>query len=148
MWPPKRWEIESGHICISFWVQGERRRRRRRRKLLFILMWIILCFCPFRNFYLTQFDESENLDRTGILEMDLARLSPLDPDRDSLASAASKRKQREGEKEKRGSGGGIERESQRVGKYGKFGTWIPVISLRFFSEKLVLVPVPNESKRE
>jgi hypothetical protein len=25
MWPPKRWEIESGHICISSWVQGERR---------------------------------------------------------------------------------------------------------------------------
>jgi hypothetical protein len=30
MWPPKRWEIESGHIRISSWVQGERRRRRRR----------------------------------------------------------------------------------------------------------------------
>jgi hypothetical protein len=29
MWPPKRWEIESGHIRISSWVQGERRRRRR-----------------------------------------------------------------------------------------------------------------------
>jgi hypothetical protein len=24
MWPPKRWEIESGHIRISSWVQGER----------------------------------------------------------------------------------------------------------------------------
>jgi hypothetical protein len=34
MWPPKRWEIESGHIRISSWVQGERRRRRRRRKQL------------------------------------------------------------------------------------------------------------------
>jgi hypothetical protein len=30
MWPPKRWEIESGHIRISSWVQGERRKRRRR----------------------------------------------------------------------------------------------------------------------
>jgi hypothetical protein len=30
MWPHKRWEIESGHIRISSWVQGERRRRRRR----------------------------------------------------------------------------------------------------------------------
>jgi hypothetical protein len=29
IWPPKRWEIESGHIRISSWVQGERRRRRR-----------------------------------------------------------------------------------------------------------------------
>jgi hypothetical protein len=29
-WPPKRWEIESGHIRISSWVQGDRRRRRRR----------------------------------------------------------------------------------------------------------------------
>jgi predicted nucleic acid-binding Zn-ribbon protein len=29
MWSPKRWEIESGHIRISSWVQGERRRRRR-----------------------------------------------------------------------------------------------------------------------
>jgi hypothetical protein len=28
MWPPKRWEIESGHIRIASWVQGERRRRR------------------------------------------------------------------------------------------------------------------------
>jgi hypothetical protein len=28
MWPLKRWEIESGHIRISSWVQGERRRRR------------------------------------------------------------------------------------------------------------------------
>jgi hypothetical protein len=27
MWPPKRWEIGSGHIRISSWVQGERRRR-------------------------------------------------------------------------------------------------------------------------
>jgi hypothetical protein len=26
MWPPKRWEIESGHIRISSWIQGERRR--------------------------------------------------------------------------------------------------------------------------
>jgi hypothetical protein len=32
MWPPKRWEIESGHIRISSWVQGERRRRRRRER--------------------------------------------------------------------------------------------------------------------
>jgi hypothetical protein len=32
MWPPKRWEIESGHIRIPSWVQGERRRRRRRCK--------------------------------------------------------------------------------------------------------------------
>jgi hypothetical protein len=27
MWPPKRWEIESGHIRISSLVQGERRIR-------------------------------------------------------------------------------------------------------------------------
>jgi hypothetical protein len=32
MWPLKRWEIESGHIRISSWVQGERRRRRRKTK--------------------------------------------------------------------------------------------------------------------
>jgi hypothetical protein len=31
MWPPKRWEIESGHIRISSWVQGERRRRRKKK---------------------------------------------------------------------------------------------------------------------
>lgn len=43
-----------------------------------------------RNFYLTQFDDSENLEKTGILEMDLARLSPLELDRDSQATAASK----------------------------------------------------------
>jgi hypothetical protein len=30
MRPPKQWEIESGHIRISSWVQGERRRRRRK----------------------------------------------------------------------------------------------------------------------
>ena len=42
-----------------------------------------------RNFYLTQFEESENLDKTGILEMDLSKLSPLDPDKDSLASLSA-----------------------------------------------------------
>jgi hypothetical protein len=41
MWPPKRWEIESGHIRISSWVQGERRRRRKEigsleKKLIYI----------------------------------------------------------------------------------------------------------------
>ncbi|XP_076466122.1 coiled-coil domain-containing protein 83-like [Babylonia areolata] len=47
-----------------------------------------------RNFYLTQFDESENLEKTGILEMDLSQLSPLDPDTDSLASVPVKRSAR------------------------------------------------------
>lgn len=47
-----------------------------------------------RNFYLTQFDESENLDHTGILEMDLACLSPLDPDKASLASVPVKKQDR------------------------------------------------------
>jgi hypothetical protein len=40
MWPPKRWEIESGHIRISSWVQGERRRRRRRISV----GWVWFCF--------------------------------------------------------------------------------------------------------
>jgi hypothetical protein len=62
MWPPKRWEIESGHIRISSWVQGERRRRRRREtereresaeeKKYFEMLTIIL-FCWFKTlFYL------------------------------------------------------------------------------------------------
>lgn len=46
-----------------------------------------------RNFYLTQFEESENLD-PGILEMDLACLSPLEPDRDSLKSVSVKTKKK------------------------------------------------------
>ena len=29
----------------------------------------------FRNFFLTQFEDSENLEQTGILEMDLSRLA-------------------------------------------------------------------------
>jgi hypothetical protein len=39
MWPPKRWEIESGHIRISSWVQGERRRR---RSIIIIIIIIIV----------------------------------------------------------------------------------------------------------
>ncbi|KAK7494832.1 hypothetical protein BaRGS_00013959 [Batillaria attramentaria] len=45
-----------------------------------------------RNFFLTQFEDAENLDHAGILEMDLACLSPLEPDRASLASAPVKKK--------------------------------------------------------
>lgn len=33
-----------------------------------------------RTFYLTQFEDSENLEKSGILEMDLACLSPLNDD--------------------------------------------------------------------
>ncbi|KAK7107638.1 coiled-coil domain-containing protein 83-like [Littorina saxatilis] len=47
-----------------------------------------------RNFYLTQCDEAENLDRTGILEMDLRCLSPLDPNKDSMASLPIKKDKR------------------------------------------------------
>lgn len=43
-----------------------------------------------RNFYLTQCDDTDNLERTGILEMDLARLSPLDLDKDSETLSSSK----------------------------------------------------------
>jgi SpoVK/Ycf46/Vps4 family AAA+-type ATPase len=39
MWPPKRWEIESGHIRISSWVQGERRRRRRRNPQIHFIFY-------------------------------------------------------------------------------------------------------------
>jgi hypothetical protein len=42
MWPPKRWEIESGHIRISSWVQGERRRRRRRSSSI-VCMYLHMC---------------------------------------------------------------------------------------------------------
>ena len=40
---------------------------------------------------MTQFEESENLEMTGILEMDLSRLCPLDPDEDSQATMQHKR---------------------------------------------------------
>jgi hypothetical protein len=39
MWPPKRWEIESGHIRISSWVQGEQPRGRHSRLSLSVPLW-------------------------------------------------------------------------------------------------------------
>lgn len=41
-----------------------------------------------RNFYLTQFEDAENLDNTGILEMDLARISV--PTDEALSERASR----------------------------------------------------------
>ena len=46
-------------------------------------MCVFVCICKinsmltlnFRNFFLTQFEDSENLEQTGILEMDLSRLA-------------------------------------------------------------------------
>jgi hypothetical protein len=54
MWPPKRWEIESGHIRISSWVQGERSRRHMYLSLHYVSSTRIdpffLCeFSKFRN---------------------------------------------------------------------------------------------------
>ena len=79
-------------------TERERERERESQVAYNLLSLCHCCFSTFltldhfcRNFYLTQFDESENLDKTGILEMDLSRLSPLDPDRDSLASLPVKK---------------------------------------------------------